>query len=74
MPGETRDVAGVTVAGPLGLASMGAIHASEMYARNLLNFVSLFLQDGRIAFDWGDELLARTAWPERTADGSPAAA
>lgn len=73
-PGETIDVGGVTVAGPLGLASMGAIHASEMYARNVLNFVSLFLDGGELAFDWSDELLARTVWPERTVEAAPAAA
>ena len=66
-PGEDVDSNGVTVAGPLNLASLGAVHASEMYARNLLNFVSLFVKDGAIAFDWHDELLARTVWPERAA-------
>src|SRR4249919_2553949 len=45
-PGETIDTGGVTVAGPLNLASMGALHASEMYARNAYNFVSLLLKDG----------------------------
>ena len=64
-PGETCDVGGVTVAGPLNLASMGALHASEMYARNVFNFVSVLLTDGALAFDWNDELLARTVWPER---------
>jgi len=68
-PGETIGVGGVTVAGPLDLASMGAVHASEMYARNVLNFVSLFLKDGALAFDWNDELLAKTVWPERPAAG-----
>ncbi|MGB3392110.1 MAG: NAD(P) transhydrogenase subunit alpha [Stenotrophomonas sp.] len=68
-PGETIDVGGVTIAGPLDLASMGAIHASEMYARNVLNFVSLLLKDGALAFDWNDELLAKTVWPERPAAG-----
>ncbi|MCF7221894.1 NAD(P) transhydrogenase subunit alpha [Marilutibacter chinensis] len=64
-PGETIDARGVTVAGPLNLASSGAVHASEMYARNLLNFAVLFLKDGAIGFDWDDELLAKTVWPER---------
>src|SRR3546814_7860222 len=36
-PGETIDSNGVTVAGPLNLASSGALHASEMYARNVFN-------------------------------------
>ena len=63
-PGETVEVGGVTVAGPLDLASMGAVHASEMYARNVCNFVALFLKkEEGLAFDWNDELLAKTAWP-----------
>ncbi|MBS0228261.1 MAG: NAD(P) transhydrogenase subunit alpha [Proteobacteria bacterium] len=66
-PGETVDSNGVIVAGPLNLASMGAQHASEMYARNIYNFVSLLLKDGALHFDWSDELLAKTVWPERAA-------
>ena len=78
-PGETIDIGGVTVAGPLDLASMGAVHASEMYARNVLNFVSLFVtgdasREGRLALDWGDELLAKTVWPERVVAAAVAAA
>ena len=65
-PGETYDAEGVTIAGPLNLASLGAVHASEMYARNVLNFVSLFVKDGALQFDWNDELLAKTVWPERS--------
>ena len=64
-PGETFASAGVTIAGPLDLASQGALHASEMYARNVLNFVGLLLKEGRIEFDWNDELLAKTVWPPR---------
>jgi len=64
-PGETTDEGGVAIAGPLDVASSGALHASEMYARNLYNFASLLLRDGALAFDWDDELLAKTAWPER---------
>ncbi len=65
--GETHDVDGVVVAGPLNLASLGAVHASEMFARNVFNFVSLILKEGALAFDWEDELLAKTVWPERAA-------
>ena len=68
-PGQTIEVGGVTVAGPLNLASMGAVHASEMFARNVYNFVALFLKDGRLSFDWNDELLAKTVWPQRPAGG-----
>ncbi|TQM06927.1 NAD(P) transhydrogenase subunit alpha [Pseudoxanthomonas sp. 3HH-4] len=72
-PGETYDHQGVTLAGPLNLASLGAVHASEMYARNVLNFVSLFVREGALQFDWDDELLAKTVWPERPS-ATPAAA
>ncbi|WP_407354242.1 NAD(P) transhydrogenase subunit alpha [Luteimonas sp. R10] len=64
-PGETDDHDGVVVAGPLNLASQGAQHASEMYARNVFNFMQLLLKDGAIGFDWEDELLSKTVWPER---------
>lgn len=66
-PGQTIEHDGVTVAGPLNLASSGALHASEMYARNVFNFVSLLLRDGELGFDWNDELLAKTVWPARPA-------
>jgi NAD(P) transhydrogenase subunit alpha len=60
-PGETIETGGVTVAGPLNLASMGALHASEMYARNVNNFLALMLgKDGELKLDWDDELVAKT--------------
>jgi NAD(P) transhydrogenase subunit alpha len=60
-PGETVETNGVAIAGPLNLASMGALHASEMYARNVFNFLSLMLgKDGALNLDWNDELIAKT--------------
>ncbi len=56
-PGETVEVGGVSIVGPLNLASRGAIHASEMYSRNLFNFLSLMLKDGELAIDWNDDLI-----------------
>src|SRR5690606_21282699 len=44
-PGETVEAGGVTVAGPLNLASSGALHASEMFARNAFNFASLLVNE-----------------------------
>jgi len=66
--GETVEINGVTIAGPLNLASLGSIHASQMFARNVLNFVKLLLRDGALVFDWEDELLAKTVWPPRSAE------
>ena len=59
-PGETVVSNGVAVIGPLNLPSMGAIHSSEMYARNLFNFLCLMLKDGALNLDWSDELIEKT--------------
>ncbi len=60
-PGKEKDCNGVLVAGPINLASMGAVHASEMYARNLLNFLTLMIaEDGTIRIPFDDELVAKT--------------
>jgi NAD(P) transhydrogenase subunit alpha len=71
-PGETFEHHGVTIAGPLNLASQGALHASEMYARNVWNFAALLLRDGALAFDWNDELLAKTVFPAPPAEATAA--
>jgi len=74
-PGKSVDVNGVIVDGPLNLASMGAVHASEMYARNVYNFVALLVKKGEqgaeLTFDWDDELLAKTVWPPRPMTEKP---
>jgi NAD(P) transhydrogenase subunit alpha len=59
-PGETYEHGAVTIIGPLNMPSMGAIHASEMYAKNLFNFASLMIKDGALNLDWTDELIAKT--------------
>jgi NAD(P) transhydrogenase subunit alpha len=51
---------GVTLIGPVNLAASAPIHASEMYARNLFNFIELSLKDGVLTLDWDDELIAKT--------------
>jgi len=60
VPGETITVGAVTIVGPVNLPSMGAIHSSEMYSRNLFNFASLMIKDGNANLDWTDELIAKT--------------
>ena len=60
VPGQTITHGAVTIVGPVNLPSMGAIHASEMYAKNLFNFASLMIKDGALNLDWNDELIAKT--------------
>ena len=59
-PGERVEHAGVTVLGPLNLPAGAPLHASEMYARNVYNFVELLLRDGALAPDFEDELVTAT--------------
>jgi NAD(P) transhydrogenase subunit alpha len=51
---------GVAVIGPVNLAASAPIHASELYAKNLYNFLELSLKDGAMNPDWSDELIAKT--------------
>lgn len=57
-PGETLIDGGVTITGPLHMASRSPTHASEMFAANLYHFLSPHLAKGRLAFDWADEVLS----------------
>jgi NAD(P) transhydrogenase subunit alpha len=59
-PGERVEHHGVTVLGPVNLPAGAPLHASEMYARNVYNFVELMLRDGTLAPDFEDELIAKT--------------
>ncbi|MFI4969939.1 MAG: Re/Si-specific NAD(P)(+) transhydrogenase subunit alpha [Lysobacterales bacterium] len=51
---------GVSVIGTANLPASAPVHASEMYARNLYNFLELSLKDGVLTLDWDDELIAKT--------------
>jgi NAD(P) transhydrogenase subunit alpha len=56
--GGTVEHNGVRVIGPVNLPASVACHASEMYAKNLLNFIKPALKDGALAIDWDDEVFA----------------
>lgn len=57
-PGQTIVHNGVTIHAPLNVPSQVPVHASEMYAKNLLNFLSPMLKDGQYAPDFNDEVIA----------------
>ncbi len=59
-PGETVQVGQVTIVAPLNVPSLLGEHASELYAKNQLNLLELFVKDGALKLDWSDEVLART--------------
>ena len=56
--GETVDAGGVQVVGPVNLPASLGRHASEMYAKNIFNFLSPAISEGELALDWKDEVFA----------------
>jgi len=59
-PGEHVVANDVNIHGPLNLPSRMPTHASELYAKNIYNFLSPWIKDGQLQFDWGDEVVAGT--------------
>ncbi len=59
--GETIEHGGVKILGPANLPAQLAHHASEMYARNVLNFLQPAITDGSLDIDWEDEVFADSA-------------
>ncbi len=66
-PGQQIEHNGVLVYGPLNVPSELPVHASEMYAKNLLNFLTPMIKDGEFAPDWEDEVITGSAL---TSDGA----
>ena len=56
--GEKVWINDVLIIGPVNIPSRMPVHASEMYAKNLFNFISPFIKDGALALDWEDEVMA----------------
>ncbi len=57
--GETVVHQGVKILGPVNVAGTLAYNASEMYARNLLNFLKPAIDKaGDLKIDWADEVFA----------------
>jgi len=59
-PGQRVEYNGVTILGPLNLPAGAPLHASEMVARNIYNFVELLIPGGVLAPDFNDELVAKS--------------
>jgi H+-translocating NAD(P) transhydrogenase subunit alpha len=57
---EVLEHQGVKIIGPVNLAADLAYNASEMYARNLFNFLKPAIPKGELAIDWNDEVFAQS--------------
>ena len=68
-PGVTQVIEGVTLMAPLNLPAEVPVHASQLYARNILNFLGLILKNGVLSIDMADEVLGGACVAHQ---GSPA--
>jgi NAD(P) transhydrogenase subunit alpha len=59
-PGETVEAGGVSILGPLNLASTIPYHASQMYSRNIVTFLAHLLKQGELVIDPADEITRET--------------
>ncbi|MEO0478140.1 MAG: NAD(P) transhydrogenase subunit alpha [Planctomycetota bacterium] len=60
VPGSKVEVGGVTILGHTNLPALCATDASRMWARNVLGFVELFVEEGNLKPDHDDEVLVAT--------------
>jgi NAD(P) transhydrogenase subunit alpha len=54
---QTVEKHGVTIHGPANLPSTLARHASQLYARNVTEFLALIIKDGKLSVDLNDEIV-----------------
>ncbi|MFH1144647.1 MAG: Re/Si-specific NAD(P)(+) transhydrogenase subunit alpha [Candidatus Eisenbacteria bacterium] len=59
-PGLSIQHRGVTIVGPINIASTVPFHASQMYARNMTAFLRHLVRDGEVNLDPTDEIVAAT--------------
>jgi H+-translocating NAD(P) transhydrogenase subunit alpha len=59
-PGEQVIEHGVTIIGPINLASSVPYNASQMYAKNLTTFLLLLVKDGKLQLNMKDEIIRET--------------
>jgi NAD(P) transhydrogenase subunit alpha len=62
VPGQTFEVGGVKIAGPINLAGTVAVNASSLYAKNLYAFLETLIdkKEKTIKIDWNDEIVTGT--------------
>ncbi|HEY3933119.1 MAG TPA: NAD(P) transhydrogenase subunit alpha [Gemmatimonadales bacterium] len=56
-PGATIEHHGVTIIGPLNLPSTMPLHASQMFARNVVNLLDLLRKDGKLVLNLDDDIV-----------------
>jgi H+-translocating NAD(P) transhydrogenase subunit alpha len=57
LPGRVVEVDGVWVDGTTNIPSTMALHASQLYARNVTNLLQLLFSNGELKLDFADEII-----------------
>jgi len=70
-PGETVVEHGVTILGPVNLASTIPFHASQMFAKNITTLLMLMIKDGELHLDMEDEVIRETVVAHEGQIGNP---
>lgn len=56
-PGEDTVQHGVTILGVVNVPSTVPVHASQLYARNIVEFLLLLAKDGKLNLDFNDQII-----------------
>ena len=56
-PGETIDHNGVTIFAPMNLPATIPVHASQLYSKNMTNFLQVLVKKGQLTIDMNDEIV-----------------
>ena len=59
-PGETINVDGISILGPINLPSTIPFHASQMYAKNVSTFLLMLFKNGELNLDLEDPVIRET--------------
>jgi len=56
-PGETVEANGVSIIGPLNLPSTVPYHASQMYSKNVSEFLQNLIKEGKLSLNMEDQII-----------------
>jgi H+-translocating NAD(P) transhydrogenase subunit alpha len=61
IPGKTNEVHNVRILGPTNLPALVPLHASQLYAKNVLALLQLIInKEGQVNLDFSDEIIEQT--------------
>lgn len=59
-PGVVCEQHGVIISGELNVPAQLAVHASEMFSKNLFNFIAPSINEAGLQIDWEDEIISQS--------------